>query len=180
MSPRIERRMSAFLSTALLARGALGVVVGLVMLGLPVLAALLPRVTTGVMLVLFGGYVVLDGLLTVAAGIRGTARYDRVMLVQGLVGLVAGAVSLFVPIGSPVLLYLLAAWAIVAGAIETLAARLMRQESRVGILRLSGGASVILGLLLIVGWPPGLVRIVILLAAYSLVAGIVRAMAGIR
>src|SRR5437870_11300745 len=103
---------------ALALRGIFAVLVGLA-------AFVLPGVTLAVFVALFGAYAIVDGVLAIIAGVRAAERHERWWspVLKGLAGIVAGVLAFVWPaLTTLALLYLIAAWAIVTGVLEVLAA----------------------------------------------------------
>jgi uncharacterized membrane protein HdeD (DUF308 family) len=129
-----------------------------------------PGITLLVLVILLGAYLLADGVLALIAG--GLGR-SWLLLLEGALGIVAGLLAVFWPaITAVVLLFLVAAWAIVTGVTELVAAiRLRRFIKREWLLVLGGVASIVFGILLVV-WPAaGLLTLVWLTGAYALVFG---------
>jgi uncharacterized membrane protein HdeD (DUF308 family) len=80
-----------------------------------------------------------------------------------------------------VLLWLIAAWALITGVLQIVtAARLRREMRHEWLLALSGALSVVFGVLLIV-WPAaGVLAVVTLIGAYAIVFGIALVALGVR
>src|SRR6266542_6762541 len=104
-------------------RGLAGVIFGL-------LAFMWPGLTLVALVALFGAYALVDGIFAVVAAIK-SARGNEdwwVVLLEGLAGIAAGLVTFFWPgITALALLYLIAAWAIVTGSFEIMAAVRLRK-----------------------------------------------------
>ena len=169
------------LTTRLAVRGALAIVLGLSTGGLYILAVLFPRLTANVLALLLGTYVLLDGLLAAASGLRSMTGPGRWLLAQGVIGLCVGVavVSQRGSIGPP-LFYLVVFWGIASGALDLLVARAIHQDSA-RMLRLAGVASILFGVIVLAAWPgAGLAPFLWLLAAYALLVGIVRIVAALR
>src|SRR5262245_51020873 len=74
-----------------------------------------PGITFRALIAVLGVYFFADGVLAIAAAIRGIKAGDRWgwMMVSGVLGVVAGAIVLFNPnVGAAVLVTLVALWAI--------------------------------------------------------------------
>src|SRR5262245_29982245 len=112
------------LTTILAIRGALAIVLGLATAGLFVLAVMLPRITTNVLVLLFGLYVLLDGLTALIGAPRSSASYAWWLRLQGLLGLCVGIgiISQRALVGTPPLFYLVVGWALLTGALDLLVA----------------------------------------------------------
>ena len=176
-----DRSAQSRLTTMLAIRGALAIVLGLATAGLFMLAVLLPRVTTDVLVLLFGFYVLLDGVAALIGTPRTSAAYAWWLRLQGLLGVCVGLgiVNHRGAIGAS-LFYLVIGWAILTGALDLLITIQIRAMGA-GILRLAGVASILLGVVILSAWPGGgLVPFVWLLAAYALIVGIVRVTAAFR
>jgi len=162
-------------------RGALAIVLGLGTAGLFMLAVMFPRVTTDVLVLLFGFYVLLDGVAALIGTPRTSAASAWWLRLQGLLGVCVGfaIVNQRGSIGAP-LFYLVIGWAVLTGALDLLIASQIRTVGA-GILKLAGVASILLGIVVLSAWPGGgLVPFVWLLAAYALIVGIVRVTAAFR
>jgi uncharacterized membrane protein HdeD (DUF308 family) len=107
---------------------------------------------TGVILAL-GLYALVDGLFAIAAAIASRTRTGDwwIVLLQGVLGVGVGLATLFYPIVTAlVLLWYVAAWAVVVGGLQVYAAiRLRREISFEWWLALGGVASVAFGIVLV-------------------------------
>ncbi len=90
------------------------------------LAALVwPGATLTALVLLFGAYALVDGLLALVVSRLDRHEFDHgwVLLLKGLAGIATGALTLLWPsVTAQTLLYLIAAWAILTGAFEAVAA----------------------------------------------------------
>jgi uncharacterized membrane protein HdeD (DUF308 family) len=90
------------------------------------LAALVwPGATLTALVLLFGAYALVDGLLALIVSLLDPDEFDRgwVLLLKGLAGIGIGVVTFLWPSVTPqALLYLIAAWAVLTGAFEVVAA----------------------------------------------------------
>lgn len=133
--------MGSWRSLAL--RGAAAVLFGL-------LTLIWPNISLLVLVLLFGAYSLLDGaflLVAAAANDPKSRRSPRVLLLQAGIGIITGIVTLVWPaITALALLYLIAAWAVITGALEVAAAfRLRKEISNEWLLAVAGGLSILLG-----------------------------------
>src|SRR5262249_34692901 len=124
-------------------RGVAGIIFG-------ILAFVMPGITLATLILLFGIYALADGVLDVIAAVRGGRRQEErwwALLIEGLVSIAAGVVALARPgLTAVVLLYLIAAWAIVTGVFELVAAFRLRHRITGEIwLVLSGGGALVFG-----------------------------------
>jgi len=154
---------------ALALRGVAAIVFGL-------LALIMPAFTLVWLVLLFGAYVLVDGVFSIIAGIRAAERHERwwPFALEGLASIVVGILAFVMPAATAlVLLYFVAAWAIVTGAIRIGAAIRLRREVRgEWLLILNGALSVILGILIVVRPGAGLLTLVWLLGVYAVVFGV--------
>jgi uncharacterized membrane protein HdeD (DUF308 family) len=153
----------------LLLRGIAGIIFG-------ILTFVWPEISLTALVLLFGAFAFADGVLSLINGIRERQTNDRwwLMILQGLIGIAAGVVTLLWPgISALALLYVIAAWALVTGALEIAAAiRLRKVIEGEWLLALSGIASVLLGILLVLFPEPGALAVVLWIGAYALVSGV--------
>jgi uncharacterized membrane protein HdeD (DUF308 family) len=161
-------------------RGALNVLFG-------VLALVWPDVTFVALVLLFGAYAFVDGIFALVAAFsrsrRRAARRERGLLVlEGILGIGAGLVTVFYPgITAVALLVVIAAWAIVGGTFEIVqAVRLRKQIRGEWLLGLAGALSVAFGVLVLLYPAAGALSIVWLLGAYAIAFGAVLIALGIR
>ena len=151
-------------------RGLAAIVFGL-------LAFVWPDITLFALVLLFGAYMLVDGIFAIVAAVRAAGREARwwLLLIEGVLGVLAGLVAAFWPgLTALALLYFIAAWAIVSGILEIIGAIRLRQEIEgEWALGLSGALSVLFGILLVViPAPAGLLSLVWLIGAYALVFGV--------
>lgn len=126
------------------------------------------------LILLFGAYALVDGALAIVAGIRGTAGPRWLLIVEGVIGVLAGIVAFVSPgITAVALLYLVAFWAIFGGIAEVVAAIALRREIEgEWALILGGLVSVLFGILLLALPGAGLLSLVWLVGLYAVVFGI--------
>ena len=148
---------------ALAIRGVLGILLGIA-------AFAWTGMTLTVLITLFAVYLIVDGLFALIAG--GRAR-SWLLILEGVLGLAAGIVAALMPaLTVLVLIYLIAAWAILTGIIELGAAyRLRRIIANEWLLILGGIASIAFGLVLAANPTSGAVTLVWLFGAYMLLFG---------
>ena len=154
----------------LLIRGIAAIIFG-------ILAFLNPADALAALLLLWAAYALVDGVFTIIAGFRGREANNRwwVIVLEGVVSVLAGIGAYLYPgITALVLLYIIAAWAVVTGVLEIMAAIQLRKEIEGEIwLGLSGLASIIFGILLFVFPGAGILTVLTLVAAYAIIFGIV-------
>jgi uncharacterized membrane protein HdeD (DUF308 family) len=149
------------------------------------LAALLrPGITLAALVLLYGAYALADGILAVAWSFvkRQPGAFPWSVFLAGLAGIAAGALTLIFPgLTALVLLYFIAAWAIVRGLSEIFAAiRLRKELEGEWLLALSGVLSVALGLLLVAAPGAGALALLQWIGAFAVVFGVVTVVLGFR
>jgi uncharacterized membrane protein HdeD (DUF308 family) len=151
---------------------------------LGIIAIALPGPTLAAIVIVFGVYAIADGILAIVAAVRGFRKKERwgAMLLQGLVGLIAGAIAIFSPgIGALALTYLVAAWALVTGAFEIAAAiRLRKAIKGEWLLLLAGLLSIVFAVLVAIFPGAGALTLVWWLGAYALAYGVVSLVLALR
>jgi uncharacterized membrane protein HdeD (DUF308 family) len=143
-----------------------------------------PSISLAALVLVFGAYAFADGVLAIISAIRRERPGDRwwLLLLEGIAGIAAGVVTLLWPgLTALVLLYVIAAWALVTGVLEIAAAiRLRKAIKGEWLLILSGILSVALGVMLVL-WPgPGALALVIWIGAYAFVFGALLLALGLR
>lgn len=150
-------------------RGVIAILFGLA-------AFLRPDIALGALILLFGAYALVDGVFAIVGvfgGTRaGTPRW--LLLLEGVVGILAGIIALIFPgLTAIALLYLVAAWAVVTGIAEIATAIRLRQEIQGEWALIVGGIlSVLFGLLLAVLPGVGILSLIWLIGAYAVVFGV--------
>jgi uncharacterized membrane protein HdeD (DUF308 family) len=154
---------------ALAIRGIAGILFGIA-------AFLVPGITLVALVYLFAAYAFVDGLFSIAAGIKRGRHGNRWlwMILQGFVGLAAGIVAASWPaVTALVLVYIIAGWAIASGVLEITAAIALRKKiTREWLLVLAGIASIAFGVLMASAPAPGALVLVWWIGAYALVIGV--------
>ena len=140
-----------------------------------------PGISLLMLVLLFGAYALADGVFALACAIEkatdktsGRKQTLWPMLLQGVVGIAAAVLTFGWPgISALVLLYLIAAWAIITGIFQIVQAiRLRKEIEGEWLLVLGGITSVVFGLLLQIFPGAGTLAIVWLIGAYSMAFGI--------
>ncbi len=161
----------------LVLRGVLAILFG-------VLTFVWPGITILTLIILFGVYAIVDGLVAVGTGIARTKDSPRwwTFLVEGLISIAAGVVALIWPgLATLVLLYVIASWAIFTGILEIVTAIRLRHEiTNEWMLGLGGLLSVLLGVLIFFQPAAGSLAIVWTIASYAVLFGILLIVLGFR
>jgi uncharacterized membrane protein HdeD (DUF308 family) len=148
-----------------------------------ILAFVWPGITLLVLVLFWGAFALIDGVLSLAAAIMGGNPAPRWWLaIVGVAGIVAGALTFLIPgLAALVLVTFIAAWAIVLGVMEIYGAIKLRKEIEgEWFLILSGVLSVVFGLVLL--WRPGIgaLALVWVIGAYAIILGIIYVAFGLK
>jgi len=153
----------------LLLRGIAAIVFG-------VLAFIWPGLTLVTLVLLYGAFALVDGVLSLVAAFTGSAKPVSTwwLVLVGLLGIAAGIVTFLWPGITAILLVLfIGAWALVHGIFEIIGAIQLRKEiDNEWMLILGGVLSVIFGAIILVAPGAGALGLVWAIAAYSIVFGI--------
>jgi uncharacterized membrane protein HdeD (DUF308 family) len=161
---------------AVILRGLAAILFGIV-------TAFAPGVTLAVLVLVFGAYAFVDGVLAIASAIRHRGSGSSwVVLLEGIAGVIAGVITLLWPgITAMALLFVIAAWALVTGVLEVaVAIRLRKTIAHEWLLALAGLSSIALGILLMLYPAAGALALVLWIGAYALVSGVLFVAFGIR
>jgi uncharacterized membrane protein HdeD (DUF308 family) len=135
-----------------------------------------PGLTIAVLVLMFGAYALVDGIFAIIAGIAARNQVERwwMMVIVGLAGIATGVLTFLWPgMTALVLLYFIAAWAIVTGIFQIAAAiRLRKEIEGEWLLALGGIASVIFGVLLILMPGAGALASIWIIGSYAIIFGI--------
>jgi uncharacterized membrane protein HdeD (DUF308 family) len=162
---------------ALVVRGIVAVIFGLC-------AIILPGLTVTALVLLFGAYVLVDGVFMIVAAFAGgeRTRHRWLLLFEGIVSIIAGILTFAWPgITTLVLLYFIAAWAIITGVAEVMAAvRLRREIANEWLLGLAGIASILFGVFAFIYPRSGALSLIWIIGIYALIFGILLILLGLR
>jgi uncharacterized membrane protein HdeD (DUF308 family) len=150
---------------------------GIAAIAFGVLAFVWPETTLTVLVLLFGAYVLVDGISLLIALARGDAlarRHAWAVGIMGVLGIVAGIATFAWPgLTALSLLYLVAFWAIAMGTFQVIAAIALRREiDNEFWMILGGAASVVFGVLLVAYPGSGLISLVWLVGIWAVVFGV--------
>jgi len=158
-------------------RGALAVAFG-------VAALVWPQTTVRVLVILFGAYAALDGLVALLSALTSRPRRGGwwLLLFEAVAGIAAGGLALVWPQATALaLLYLIAGWAMLTGILELLAAVQLRHiVEGEWTLVLAGVVSIVLGLLLALRPGSGLVAVILFVGVYAIAFGLLLIALGLR
>jgi uncharacterized membrane protein HdeD (DUF308 family) len=141
-----------------------------------------PGATLSIVVLLFSVYAILDGAWTIGAGTRASMRVVDAwpVLLEGAVSVGLGLVALAWPFVPRQFVYVLAAWGLITGVLELVAAvRLPRSAAGHWLLGTAGVSSLFLAALLLVLPHADDHLIMRVMAAYALAFGTVLLLAAI-
>jgi uncharacterized membrane protein HdeD (DUF308 family) len=157
---------------------------GLCAIGLGIMAIVWPGVTLVSMVFAFGIFAVIDGVLAIILGFKGEedGTVWWTLVVMGVLAVLAGVIAFVQPgIALAMFLALVAAYAIVRGIFEIIAAiRLRKEIDDEWLLAISGIASLVFGGLILYRPQEGLIAIAILLGAFLLAIGVLAVALSLR
>lgn len=162
---------------ALVLRGIAAILFGVV-------AILLPGITLELLVLIFGAYALADGVLAVIGALNHRQMHDRwwLLLLEGAVGILVGILAVINPgMTALALLYFVAAWGIVTGALEIIAAfRLRREIEGEWLLGIGGALSILFGILVALFPGLGALAVIWLVAIYAILFGALLITLGLR
>ena len=126
-------------------------------------------------MLLLGGFALVDGMLSIFAALSNVARSKRWWIVlQGSVSIaIAVCILIWTESAALILLKLVAAWALLSGILELLAARrLDHYVSNERLLRLSGSASILFALLVILLTKTAVLSVAMTIAISAILLGL--------
>jgi uncharacterized membrane protein HdeD (DUF308 family) len=143
-----------------------------------------PGITWLTLILFFGVYAIVDGLIAIGTGFARTKDTPRwwAFLLEGLISIGAGVVALIWPdLATLVLVYMIAAWAVFTGILEIVAAIRLRHEiDNEWFLALGGILSIGLGILLFLQPAAGSLALIWMIGGYALVFGVLMVILGFR
>jgi len=148
--------------------GALAVAVGVLILGWP-------NISLFALTILFGAYMVANGVIGLGSAIGGTVRGQRGWIAfASILSIVAGVLVLIWPnIGALSLLYIIGAYAIAFGVVEAVSAFWLPLDAGDRLLLLfSGLVSILFGVVMFAKPGAGALVVLTLIAAFALVVGL--------
>ena len=140
-----------------------------------VLTFVWPGVTLLTLVLLYGAYAFVDGVLALwAAMVVGKTDARWWLLIIGLLGIAVGLVTLLMPgITALILLLFIAAWAITIGVMQIIGAiRLRKEIDNEWMLIASGALSVLFGVILVVQPGAGALGLLFVIGVYAVIYGV--------
>ena len=143
-----------------------------------ILAFLWPGLTLAVLVLLFGAYALVDGIFSIIAAFAASdqpAGNRWLVGLGGLASIIFGILVFFWPgITAVVLLYFIAAWAIVTGILSIIAAIQLRREIEGEWWMITAGVlSILFGVFAYLYPGATALSLILVIAAYAVVFGIV-------
>jgi uncharacterized membrane protein HdeD (DUF308 family) len=161
----------------LLLRGLLAIVLGVLVFSRPVWSL-------GAVMLAFGVYALIEGASALFAAILGRRyRDDRwLLLLEGIIGIGVGVVTLRTPAVTAVLMiFFIAIWALATGVLRIVESMRLRREMRGEVwLALGGVASVIFALVVMMRPLAGAIAMVRVIGVYALILGATEVMLAFR
>src|SRR6267378_8369013 len=149
-----------------------------------VIAFVYPGLTVAVLVLLFGAWILVDGVFRVigAIGHRASDRDWGFDLIIGIMGIIIGFLTFHAPqITALALIIYIAAWALMIGATEiALAIKLRREIKGEWFLILMGLVSIVFAVMLL--WNPavGAAALIWIMAWYAVILGVLGIILGFR
>jgi uncharacterized membrane protein HdeD (DUF308 family) len=148
-----------------------------------ILAFAWPGITLLTLVLFWGAFALVDGVLAIIAAVKGGNPMPRWWLaIVGIAGIAAGALTFLMPgLTALVLVTFIAVWAIVLGVMEIYGAIKLRKEIEgEWFLILNGALSVVFGILLL--WRPGIgaLALVWIIGAYAIILGVIYIAFGLK
>ena len=160
----------------LLLRGVVAVLFG-------ILAFTWPGLTLVTLVIFYGAYALIDGIVALSAAFGGGEMAPRWWLaIVGVAGIAAGLITVFWPgITALVLITLIGAWTLAHGVMEIIGAIKLRNEiDNEWLLILSGLLSAVFGIVVLAQPGTGALALVWLIAAYAVAFGILMIILSLR
>jgi len=143
-----------------------------------------PGITLAVLVLFYGAYLLADGIMEVVWALMGrrAGPFPWGVFLAGLASIAAGLLAFFLPgLTALVLLYLIAAWAIIHGIFEIIAAFHLRRElTNEWLLALNGVLAVLFGILLIAAPGAGALAVLWMIGTFAVIVGILMIVLGFR
>jgi uncharacterized membrane protein HdeD (DUF308 family) len=158
-------------------RGALAVVFG-------VAAFVWPNITFEALVLLFGAYAFVDGIVVLGYGLAAAGNQEQwwPLVLSGILGIAVGALTFAQPSTMALaIVYVIGAWAIVTGLLTIVAAiRLRDYISTEWLMGLTGALSIVFGALVLAQPAAGATALVYLFGFYAVLLGIAQIVFGFR
>lgn len=140
-----------------------------------VLTFVWPGLTLVTLVLFYGAFALVDGVLAIIAAIKGGDPAPRWWLaILGVFGIAAGVLTFLWPgLTALVLLFFIAGWAIAVGVMQIIGAIKLRHEIEGEWLLIAGGVlSIIFGLVMLAMPGAGALALIFVIGAYAIVYGV--------
>jgi uncharacterized membrane protein HdeD (DUF308 family) len=140
-----------------------------------ILTFIWPGITLLTLVLLYGAFAFVDGVLALWAAIAGGQAAPRWWLaIIGLLGIAVGLLTVMMPgVTALVLLLFIAAWSIIIGIMQIIGAiRLRKEIDHEWWLVASGALSVLFGLILVAVPGAGALGLLYVIGAYAIIYGV--------
>ena len=167
-NPLFSARFAGIVWQAIVLRGVVAILFGLLAIFMPVAAALS-------IVMLFSIYLMADGFLAIASAFRAMRQRHAwgLLALEGVANIVASLILIFMPrLGMVTFVWVLAIWSLVAGVVKLIAAFRREPVAARGWLALSAVISIAFGIVLIMSPLLGAVVLTWWLGVYGIVFGI--------
>lgn len=146
---------------------------GMLAIAFGVLVLVWPRPSLVVLAILFGIFALADGTVSIAEMFRDDLHSKGVLAVRGVVGILAGLYALAWPgLTSIILLFVIAFWAIVVGALEAAAGLFpTKGEPHHWGLVVAGAVSIVFGIVVIAQPTLGALAVATVIGIWLIVRG---------
>jgi uncharacterized membrane protein HdeD (DUF308 family) len=143
-----------------------------------------PGLTFEVLVLLFGAYALVDGVIVLSFGLMAAGDGQRwwPLVLGGVVGIATGVLTFVQPAAMALaLVYVIGAWAVVTGVLEIVAAiRLRKVITSEWLMGFSGLLSIVFGAVVLAQPGTGALALVFLFGFYAILAGISQISLGFR
>ena len=156
---------------------------GIAAIAFGVLTFAWPGITLLTLVLFYGAFALVDGVLALAAAIMGGAPAPRWWLaIVGLLGIAVGILTFAWPgVTALVLLLFIAGWAIATGVLQIVGAIRLRKEIDNEWLLIAGGVlSMLFGLVLVTQPGTGALALIYVIGIYAVLYGIILVMFSLR
>jgi uncharacterized membrane protein HdeD (DUF308 family) len=132
-----------------------------------------PGITIGVFVAFFGAFALVEGGFSIGAALSGETRNPWLYVLRGALGMLVGIIAWTWPgLTALSLLYFIAAWAVITGVTEIVAALEFRDAiSGEGLIIVSGIISVIFGAVLFAFPGSGAIALVTTIGIFAMISG---------
>jgi uncharacterized membrane protein HdeD (DUF308 family) len=149
-------------------RGAIAIIFGVVAIGWP-------GETIVVLVLIFGAFCVIDGVLAIITAIRYATHHEKwaVLFLEGIVGIIIGLLALSAPAAIALFFVaFVAGWAVITGIFEIIAAFRVRQSIASELFLLGAGVlSILLGVIIFLIPVAAVIAWAWMIGIYAIVAG---------